>query len=224
MGKALEIRTAVFGERHTNVALTQSKLGSVLRKMGEYDQAKGMYESVLTILTASAEIGPDHLEVGDVYNKMGILYDRMGQYTVAGDYYRKALNIRERWLGPDHVAVGETMNDLAVALYHNGHYGQALTQLQEAIDIKIRAVSTRQHPTVAYSLYRMGDVLRKQGDGDGALETYNEALGVQIKTLSETHPDVASTCNSIAAGRKSKQIPLATKILLEDTDGLRRPP
>ena len=26
------------------------------------------------------------------------------------------------------------------------------------------------------------------------------------------------------AGRKSKQIPLATKILLEDTDGLRRPP
>ena len=131
-------------------------------------------------------------------NHLGVLFDRIGDYNVAGEYYQKSLNIRTRALGPDHVLVGDTMNDYAVALYHNGHFDEAYEKMKIAVEIKIRAVSTREHPTVAYSLYRMGDVLRKQGKDDEALETYTEALQVQTKTLNEFHTDVASTCNSMA--------------------------
>jgi tetratricopeptide (TPR) repeat protein len=89
---------------------------------------------------------------------LGIVYDRKGATTTALDCFRRA-----RSLEPDRTEVVQAM---VIALLRDQDHARAKSLLQEA---------SRDHPARPEYPHLLGDLLRRLGERDAALEAYAEA-------------------------------------------------
>ena len=68
--------------------------------LGEYNQAKELYEKALIIYKKS--FGEDHADVATIYINLAVVYNCLGQDNQAKELYEKALTIRKQIFGEDH--------------------------------------------------------------------------------------------------------------------------
>ena len=87
----------MFGENHADVATSCNNLASVYTCLGEYNQAKELYEKALMI--RKIIFGENHAYVAINYNNLALVYNSLGEYNQAKDYREKALMIRKKIFG-----------------------------------------------------------------------------------------------------------------------------
>ncbi len=81
-------------------ALLCNQLGYYLQMIGEYAEARPLYERALEIY--EKVLGPEHPDTASSLNNLAGLLKDQGEYAEARPLYERALEICERVLGPEH--------------------------------------------------------------------------------------------------------------------------
>jgi tetratricopeptide (TPR) repeat protein len=76
---------------------------------------------------------------------MGTVFNGQGEYGKALEWYRRALDGREKTLGKDHPDTLETVHNMASVFDGKGEYGKALEWYRRALDGREKTLG-KDHP------------------------------------------------------------------------------
>jgi tetratricopeptide (TPR) repeat protein len=155
---AVELRTAVLGRGHPEVAADLAVLGAVLHGQERHDEAETVFNQALTAF--QRHYGPDHYEVAVNLGNLGALYAATGRADQAQQCYKRALNSKRRVLGAAHPEIATLLNNLAVLHRQQGRRPEAQDCYAQALTIFTSALGP-EHPstrTCRDNLDRVGRV------------------------------------------------------------------
>ena len=139
---------------------------------------------------------------------MGICYKKSNLYKSAEQYYREALEIRQRLAESNPVAYASSMavscNNLGLLLWTTNRMEEAEGCYRKALEIRRRLIEKRPDfyaPGLARSCNSLGLLLFDMGRIDEAEDYYREALEIRqrlAKKDAKTYePDLATTYNNL---------------------------
>jgi tetratricopeptide (TPR) repeat protein len=105
---ALELREAVLGGTHPEVASCLDLLGDAHRMQRNYAQADPLLQRALAVREAA--LGKNHPDVARSLNNLAILYSDQGNYAQSEAPLQRALAIREAALGRNHLDTATSLN------------------------------------------------------------------------------------------------------------------
>ena len=193
--RALEIREAILGPDHPEVAAVLVNLGDTHWRRGEYAEAIELFTRALAI--SEAAFGSEHPELMSNLNGLGLVRRRMGAFAEARVLHTRALQIGERALGRDHISLATTIGSLANVSFDTGAYAEAQGLYERAIAIQEAALGP-EHPDLGGLLNNLANVRYEQGAIAEARAPYERALAIWEKALGPEHPSVAITLANLA--------------------------
>ena len=167
-----------------------------LDKYGLYYDSIEIY--IRHIKYAEEVYGIEHRRIATSYNNLGEIYRETGDYSLAREYFTKALSVVEKNDDLSHPVVARIYNNIGLSFYEQGDYFEAQKYYKMAIDIHVKANGT-ENPLYAKYCHNIGSSYWKQREFSKALDCYFEALEIQEKVLEKKHPDIANTYNSIGS-------------------------
>ena len=194
--KALMIRKNIFGEDHTDVALSYNNLASVYYTLGKYNQAKELHEKALVIWGKIN--GEDHVDVARSYNNLASVYSSLAEYNQAKELYEKALVIWRKINGEDHADVARSYNNLASVYSTLAEYNQAKELYEKALVIW-KKINVEDHVDVATCYNNLASAYSSLGEYNQAKELNEKALMIRKKIFDEDHAHIASRYNNLAS-------------------------
>ena len=192
--QAATIYTAIYNEKHPDVAGCQLRLGNVYHDLGQHKRAKEHYEKALNIRRTIC--GEQHSDVAASYNNLGNVYRALGQHNQAKEHYEKALNIFRTIYGEQHSDVGASYNNLGAVYQDLGQHNQAKEHHEKALNIR-RTIYGEQHSDVAASYNNLGNVYRALGQHNQAKKHHEKALNIRRTIYGEQHSDVGAIYNNL---------------------------
>jgi CHAT domain-containing protein/Tfp pilus assembly protein PilF len=186
--RALELREAVLGGGHPEVASCLDLLGLLHRLMGDHARAEPLLQRALAIRETT--LGKDHPDVATTLNNLGTLYAVQGLYAWAEPLYERALEIREAALDKSHPDLATSLYNLGTLYTDQGLYTRAEPLHERALAIRETSLG-KHHPDVAHSLRNLGTLYVLQRLYAQAEPLYERALAIQTAALGRNHPDIA---------------------------------
>jgi eukaryotic-like serine/threonine-protein kinase len=140
---------------------------------------------------------PDNdIRRADLANHLGNAHHMLGQIDLAGEHYRRALDIRLAVLGDEHPAVAASLHNLAGFSYSRQAYDDAVDYSERALSIWEKTLGL-EHPDVAGTISNLGAIYGARGDGAKGVEYLQRALKLRERTLGPDHVDVATTLHNL---------------------------
>jgi tetratricopeptide (TPR) repeat protein len=174
--------------RHAEVALASVRDGEHLRLgdllgnlavvhqlVGDYDEARALFERVLAI--DERALSPDHPHLALSLSNLAIALYATEAHEEAKTLHERALAIREGTLGPDHPDVAASLTNLALLQETTGDDEGARTLYERALAINEKALGP-DHPDVAYALMGLADVALAQRRPTDAVPLAQRAVAV----------------------------------------------
>ena len=213
--KALDMRVAVLGENHPDVALYDENLAVLYSRMSRFTEALECHEKALGIY--SSAYGEKSRNVAWCYGNMGTVLDLMADYDRALECYDRALAIYQDLGGNGSMDVANLYNNIAACHNAMGHYGRALEYFGKALVIE-RKLLGETHPNVATIFNNLGGVYLNLKDTEKALEHFMKACELRVSKYGEMHPDVALSYGNLAncywnMGQRERAIEYSRKSL-----------
>jgi tetratricopeptide (TPR) repeat protein len=165
------------------------RLGQVLYKMGQFQKAQQVYETMLGQST-------DEREKGNIYCQLGSVKGDQGEYQEAITFYDKSLEIYKQILPPNHLNLGVSYANIGVVYNDMGNYPKALSYYEKALEIRQESLPSN-HPDLASSYNNIGIVYKNMGDFPEALSSYEKALDIWQQSLPSNHPNLAASYTNI---------------------------
>jgi CHAT domain-containing protein/Tfp pilus assembly protein PilF len=190
--RAIELRTRYLGPVHLCTAQSQSGLGALLQKLGDYPATGRLFKEIL--LNLQGKLGEGHRDTAHAIKNLASFYRSIGDLVHAQELYQRALDVRSA-LGDDEVEVAESRNDLGDLYKLRGDYVKAESEYNQALEIRRKklgeGVETAQSQNALAGLYQaMGDYRRAQ-------ELYRVAFDIRQKVFGSDHPDTAESLGDL---------------------------
>ncbi|MDD8027137.1 MAG: tetratricopeptide repeat protein [Acidobacteriota bacterium] len=193
--RALAIKEATLGPKHSEVVIILNNLASLYGKQGQYVNAESLFNRSLSIWEKTES--PDHPYVAQSLNSLASLYYNQSKYSEAEPLAKRALAIREKALDPHHLDVAQSLNTLAGVYRAQGHNDLAEPLHRRALAICEQKLSP-DHPDVAICLNNLAMLYYEQNQYDLAEPLLKRGLEIREKALGLDHPDVAESLEKIA--------------------------
>lgn len=171
--RALNIRRAIFGDRHPFVLSQTRELVGELLDSGQREEAQRMLESRNRALAEA--YGTESVFHAIALLNQSVLLERFGEYHLAIGQIQAALDILERVEGPEGTNARTARSNLAGMLAMVGRYGEAL-DLQAAILGELKQRSDTKPRDLAILLHNHARTLQSVGDTDRARKCFEESL------------------------------------------------
>jgi len=197
--QALAIREKVLGKEHSDTAISYNNLAFLYQYQHKYAEALELYEKALAIY--KKYLVNDHPRIATVYDNIAnthrdqamrkeirtwecenALESAQVEYKEALEWYKKALDIRERVLGKDHPDTATTYHNIALLHQYQRNDKEALEWYKKALDIRERVLG-EEHPSIASTYGNIGCIYCRQGKRDDALELYKKVLAIREKVF-----------------------------------------
>jgi tetratricopeptide (TPR) repeat protein len=140
-------------EKNPNCWMAQNNLGTVLVRIGRYQEAIKNFRQVI-------QINPDY---PDVYNQFGIALIHVGRPREAMEQYGRALQLKPNY--------PEAHNNLGSALDQIGRPSEAIEHYEKAL---------RLNPEYAEAYFNLGNLYKTAGQYQQAIECYRQALRIKL--------------------------------------------
>ncbi|CAF1362937.1 unnamed protein product [Adineta steineri] len=165
------------------------RLGSVLRKMGQFDKAEGLYQVLL-------DQTKDNQTKADIYQQLGRIKDDQRKYPDALTFFEISLAIYQKTLSPTHPDLAMAYNDIGIAHIRMGNYTEALSFHEKTLEIRQQLLPPIPlHLAMSYN--NIGVVHHITGNYPKALSYYEKDLEIQQQLLPSNHPDLACSYSNI---------------------------
>lgn len=153
-----------------SLANIQHRLGITLYSLGEYDQARPLYQAALD----------HHRQIDDAYGisealaALSELDMRQGSYDSARRYLEESMSIREQLGNQKNIAFG--LMNMGIIEYYQGNLDRVLDLFQRCYDI----MRTQDDPiSTAKALNNLGNINTDLGNLRLARELHEEALAIR---------------------------------------------
>jgi tetratricopeptide (TPR) repeat protein len=198
------------------------RLGGLLLKLAEFDQAQQVFEVMLE------QISDEH-EKANIYHMLGIVKYGEGEYEEAVRFYEKSIEINKKILPPTHPDLIASYTNIGVVydkmvkysktassildgnidLMNDNmdDYSKALFSFENGLQVLQQTFSA--DPRSLATFYdRYGSVYEKLGNHQKALLLYQRALEIKQKLLVPNHPALATSfANHAAVYEKMGDLP-----------------
>ncbi|MEM7049493.1 MAG: serine/threonine-protein kinase [Acidobacteriota bacterium] len=186
IGEALALRRRHHGAGHPEVIESESEMGVLLRRLGRYDEAEVLLQSVLTARQADPDVDPELL--ARAYSNLGNLYWSAERFEEAERIHRSGLAVRERntrRLRTPEARMDEaySANNLAVMLLTRRKYAESLAPLERALEL----FETDNPVLRGSALNNLGLVHRNLPSWAEAEGTFRDAIDVLDSGLGSKH-------------------------------------
>ncbi|XP_022810037.1 tetratricopeptide repeat protein 28-like [Stylophora pistillata] len=196
---ALSSNLKTLGPEHVEVASSYSNLGSVHKKLGDFEKAKENWVTLRRLRSITLKkLGPEHVRVASSYSKLGSVHEELGDFEKAKEYYELALSIQLKKLGPEHVRVASSYSKLGSVHEELGDFEKAKEYYELALSIQLKKLGP-EHVRVASSYSKLGSVHEELGDFEKAKEYHELALSIKEKKLGPEHVRVASSYSKLGS-------------------------
>ncbi|MBT3220225.1 MAG: tetratricopeptide repeat protein, partial [Proteobacteria bacterium] len=192
--RILSIREA-HPEDQDSLVVALLNLAHVLDKLGQYDEARPLYDRALTL--KEAKYGLDDPEVAGTLNNLATHLDDRGKYDEARALLERAIVIQET-NQPDSLALATVLNNLGLVQLNQGAYLAAKSTLERGLAIEeglLGPEDVRLTPT----LNNLGIVLENLGDFYGAETLYQRVLETREAWYGPDHIEVSDALATGAA-------------------------
>jgi tetratricopeptide (TPR) repeat protein len=183
--RALEIRRALRGESHAEVAADLQRLGDLEFARGHLDRAAELAERSLAIQQSLGEAGahavPDNLHL------LGAIARQRGELESAQRLHRRALEMRRERLGEEDPGFAESWNLLGIALRRGHDLAGAEQAYRRAYELWSAALGG-DHPDTVTALNNLALVTHLLGDHRRAEQLFLELIATRRRVLGPEHP------------------------------------
>lgn len=192
--KALQMRIALFGTNHPDVATSMYYMAVLKCNLGELQQAESLY--VACIGMRERLFGPDHLEVGRAligYSSLALTRDDI---VAVDSLSRQALAILEANLEPDDPELAKPLINLAGAEAQSADYLEAEKHFTRALHIQEAAYGP-DHPILATVFWWLGNLYYEMGQYYKALPSLERARDMFSASLGPKNIFVSDVLTAI---------------------------
>ena len=165
------------------------RLGMLLIKLGRFDKAEQVYNA---LFDSSANEKDKVL----LYHQLGLIKRNQADYLEALIFYRKAIEIHQKYPNSDHLSLATVYNNMGQVYNNMGEYSKALAFYEKSAEIYQSASST-DDLSLAISYNNIGLAHRQIGDYSEALRSHQKALEIEEKTLPANHPSLATSYKNL---------------------------
>jgi tetratricopeptide (TPR) repeat protein len=143
---------------------------------GDHASAITTFEEVLALQTGL--LGEEHPDIANALHNLAAAHSGMDDVERAREMYERELAVVESQLGPNDIAVAPPLQGLAMLAAKAGHHDEALALLLRSLVIE-KATHGADHPIVAESLCRLGEVEMHRAEPAQALDYHRRALAIE---------------------------------------------
>ena len=198
--EVVELSEKILGKDHPGTAEHLFSLGSLLSRKGEFEQAQTLVRQALeTHQDAETKLGAWSTRNAIYLQMLGVMKWSSGEDTEAREFFFKYLEIKR----------DTTENPLSLMpidfLQTTGHLTEPEKVAREVVSMRRRARTTGFG--LATALYRLGEVLQKQGKLEEARPLFSEAAETQKQVLdglrqrqSWRHPTIMASYQAVLGG------------------------
>jgi tetratricopeptide (TPR) repeat protein len=181
----LQSLTEYMREETSSIDQGWHRLGKLMIRLGEFNQAEELYNILL-------EQTSDEREQGFLFYQLGWLKDNQGNYAKAIELYEKSIEINKETLSENHPDLATSYNNLGLVYDNLGKHFEALSYYERALAI-YQISSPIDHRSLAASYNNIGSVYDIMNEYSQALSHYSKALEIYQKNLPANHPDLAKS-------------------------------
>ncbi len=176
--------------------ILKAKILALQKLVVRLDDATMSLARALDELDRRGDHGPRR---ADAFNSRGlVLLHLQERFDDADEFFQAAADIREH-IPEASLDLSDTLLNRGAVLTELGRYDEALEVLDRGIRLRTQALGPK-HPDL-YKLYvQRGNALLRQGESEGALEAYAEALGLVAgsSSLGPSHRKFGDVCLMMA--------------------------
>ena len=167
------------------------RLGKYLLKLGQFDVADGLYQSLL-------EQATDEHDKSILYNQLGLVRNGQGEYKEAMKFYEKSLKISQETLRANHPDLGQSYDNIGLVYQNMKDYSKALSFHEKALEIRQQSLPSN-HLNFAQSYNNICLIYQNMKEYPKALSYHEKALEIRLKSRPSNHPDLAESYHNIGS-------------------------
>ncbi|MEO1366495.1 MAG: tetratricopeptide repeat protein, partial [Acidobacteriota bacterium] len=133
--RALELKSDVLGDRHSDVGMTQSNLGVLLREQGRREEARALLTQATATLADT--LGAAHPWLAAPLSELGSLQIYDGQWRRAESSFQRAREIYRAAYGDEHPKTVRAMAKTAQLLSLRGRVADELAIRDRVVEARI---------------------------------------------------------------------------------------
>jgi tetratricopeptide (TPR) repeat protein len=198
---ALRTRRDELGDDHPDTLDSLSSMGSLLKRMGDFEEALGYCRAALE--GRRRVLGNDHPDTLGSLNNLGALLESQGEFAEAEPYYYEALAAKRRVLGDEHPDTLLSINNMGLLLHRQGKLAEAEPYYREVLE-GLRRVLGDDHPNTLAAINNMGALLQGQGKLAEAESYLREVLKGLRRFLGDEHPNTLRAINNLGSVLKQQ--------------------
>ena len=193
--QALASAEQAYAPGHPSIARSQSNLATVLKDLGQLQEARDLLRKALA--SDEQSYAPGHPSIAISQSNLALVLKHLGELQEARDLLRKALASDEQSYAPGHPSIARRQSNLALVLKHLG-------ELQEARDLLRKALASAEqsyapgHPSIARSQSNLATVLQDLGELEEARDLLRKALASAEQSYAPGHPSIARSQSNLA--------------------------
>ena len=165
------------------------RLGRFFIKLGLYDKAQFLYETLLKTTT-------DDYERANIFNQLGWINNTLNQYENATLFYNDSLAIIERISPNDLNNLASIYTDIGILHTRMDDYTRALSDHEKALELR-KKIFHEDHPGLADTYNNLGLVYLKKNDLSMAHLFLEKSFKMREKYLPSYHPDLAKSYSNL---------------------------
>ncbi len=176
-------------------------MGVLHGNSGQLIKAVTYYRKYAELITAHH--GPEYLLMSDAYNYLGVMYRHMGEYDMALDYYKKSIEVGERYTAEERNAIAPRFRSMAPVYNNIGTLYHHLHDDENALKYTLRALSLYENEkstgktSLATIMGGLGTTYTRLGRYDEALKFEERALALFRDEYGDKHGRVATELKNI---------------------------
>ncbi|CAF1213409.1 unnamed protein product [Adineta ricciae] len=168
------------------------RLASLLTKMGQYGVAEAIYQNWIKKTPSD-----DWETLADLYYEIACTKKSMGEFSLAFDYFKKSIDLQEKYLRRNDFEMGNIYNSLAGTYKDVSDYDNALLFYQKALTVHLKH-GTDDKTKLASIYNNIGLVYMNVKEHMKALSYFQKSLEKFQGTVPDNHPDLATTYDNMA--------------------------
>lgn len=188
--RALEVRRALRGESHEEVAAALVRLAELAFEKGRFDRTRELAERALAIRRARPESATP--PIAECLDLLALVERQVGSLERAEDLHRQALDLRLPALGEGDPSVAESWNYLGIVRRRRHDHAGAEAAYRRALEIWRRSLGS-DHPRTAQAMNNLALVTHLLGNHRGAELLFQELIPLRRRVLGPGHPDLHVT-------------------------------
>jgi eukaryotic-like serine/threonine-protein kinase len=186
--RALELRYALHGGDHPDLAESLWWLGVLRTDQGEFEHATQLLQESLAMRRRI--FGSDHPHVVEGIAGMGFVLVARGELTEAEAVFREAMATGSRAGAMPRLSIPDPANGVVLSLVEQGRFAEAAAHGRVALS-NVRSVHGEAHPFHMIALANLGRALHGAGELAEADLLLREAVENTHRIQGEAHPRLA---------------------------------